>query len=624
MASSLSVGDIQVALRERLFPTVTTWNRLEGRPRTQAFDRSLKAEIRDALWMLTRQWQMGEFRGSDAGSPVFAKLLFQTTRLTKYQPGSGAAQLLDYSVPLETTVERRPVPMQRQQQILSLNIRLVMARQWLALVANVGDYRAAYITAYPIAKPDPTQKQSVEVCAHPEAWDTFQALTGRAMDGGALYQYLAADPAHHAYDGVVGIAYSDRAPIDDRARKFMAWAARFLAQPPPAEDKAWIPERLEYQFSASAPLSDGTEAVYVAQEYYSGRLDWYSLDRDAGATALGAVHGSNDTGLPPDTPFTTIPVPVSFSGMPNTRWWAFEDRSTNFGDVDASTTDLAKLLFMEFALVYSNDWFIVPCTLPAGSLVKVQGLAVTNVFGDRLWIQAADQGLEKDWGRWSLFTIDLLNAPDGQSSVDPTLLLLPTLAKAQTSPPLEEVMLVRDEVANMAWAVEKTVALATGISRRGQEVAAQTLNYLQSLISGGVVTPPPPMAAAVRYQVMNTVPENWIPMIPVHVPNNNREIQLQRAAMPRILQGDQAPPVKVQPLTSLLRHGLDLKPAQTYFLHEEEVPRAGVQATQYFQRTRWTAGKVLTWLRARKQPGRGEASSGLGFDRLVDQNSNEG
>ena len=43
------------------------------------------------------------------------------------------------------------------------------------------------------------------------------------------------------------------------------------------------------------------------------------------------------------------------------------------------------------------------------------------------------------------------------------------------------------------------------------------------------------MMAPVRYQVMNSVPENWIPFIPVHVPNNNREIQLQRVAMPRVL-----------------------------------------------------------------------------------------
>ena len=42
--------------------------------------------------------------------------------------------------------------------------------------------------------PDPTQKQNVDVCSHPEAWDTFQALAGRAMDGGALLEYLLADP----------------------------------------------------------------------------------------------------------------------------------------------------------------------------------------------------------------------------------------------------------------------------------------------------------------------------------------------------------------------------------------------------------------------------------------------
>ena len=133
------------------------------------------------------------------------------------------------------------------------------------------------------------------------------------------------------------------------------------------------------------------------------------------------------------------------------------------------------------------------------------------------------------------------------------------------------------------------------------------------------------MTAAVRYQAMNSVPENWIPFIPVHVPNNNREVQLQRAAMPRILIGDNTPtPQKVQPQTSLLRQGLDLSTAQSYFLHEEEVPRAGARVSQYFARSRWTKGEVYTWLRAKKQTGRGEASSGLAFDRLVDKNNQEG
>src|SRR5687767_10110236 len=61
------ITNINEALTARLFPTVTLWNRLEGRPRTENFARALKAEVRDALWMLTKQWHMGEFFGDDAG-----------------------------------------------------------------------------------------------------------------------------------------------------------------------------------------------------------------------------------------------------------------------------------------------------------------------------------------------------------------------------------------------------------------------------------------------------------------------------------------------------------------------------------------------------------------------------
>ena len=73
MDSRYVVADLKAALDGRLFPTVTLWNRLEGRPRRDDFDRALKAEVRDALWMLTKQWQIGEFQADDAGSPLFTK-----------------------------------------------------------------------------------------------------------------------------------------------------------------------------------------------------------------------------------------------------------------------------------------------------------------------------------------------------------------------------------------------------------------------------------------------------------------------------------------------------------------------------------------------------------------------
>src|SRR5215472_18420599 len=123
MPSALPVADIKVALAQRTIPTITTWNRLEGRPRSQSFDRALHAEVRDALWMLTKQWQMGEFRGSDAGSPVFAKLKIDTTRLTKYRPDAQAAQPFEYAVPLDAKVERRPIPLVAGGRAIALDVR---------------------------------------------------------------------------------------------------------------------------------------------------------------------------------------------------------------------------------------------------------------------------------------------------------------------------------------------------------------------------------------------------------------------------------------------------------------------------------------------------------------------
>ena len=261
------------------------------------------------------------------------------------------------------------------------------------------DYRAAFITAYPIAKPDPAQS-SERGCLRPSRSFGIRSRRWRAAPWMAARStnISLADAAHHAYDGIAGIAPGDSERSRRPREEIPRLGRHAFSRSRLVDDNAWVPEKLEYQFAASAPMPDGGEKVYVADEYYAGRLDWYSLDVDAGITALDAVPGSETTGLPPDTPFTTIPVPVSFSGMPNTRWWTFEDNATNFGDIDASTTDLAKLLFMEFALVYSNDWFVIPCTLPAGALAKVQGLAVTNVFGERFWIEAAGKGVDEDWG----------------------------------------------------------------------------------------------------------------------------------------------------------------------------------------------------------------------------------
>jgi hypothetical protein len=46
------------------------WTRLEPQSVTGDPLPGLEARVHDPLWLLGRQWQVGEFQGEDAGSPL--------------------------------------------------------------------------------------------------------------------------------------------------------------------------------------------------------------------------------------------------------------------------------------------------------------------------------------------------------------------------------------------------------------------------------------------------------------------------------------------------------------------------------------------------------------------------
>src|SRR5688572_21842073 len=102
--------ELKTIVKEKTYPMTFSWSRLEGRPRANDFSRALKAEVRDALWMLTKQWQMGEFEGDDAGSPVVAKLCTSIAEVDKYRADGKDVQAFDKEVPFEAKVEQRPLP----------------------------------------------------------------------------------------------------------------------------------------------------------------------------------------------------------------------------------------------------------------------------------------------------------------------------------------------------------------------------------------------------------------------------------------------------------------------------------------------------------------------------------
>jgi len=624
MNKYVAIDDIKPILEGKLLlPTITLWNRLEGRPRTEDFDRALKAEIRDPLWMLTKQWQMGEFEGDDAGSPITAKVHIETTELTKYRAADNDVQAFNDDVPLETKVEQRAIPFQSGSQNLSLDLRMLMGRRWLKLVGGLEpDLKQKFIARFAIENPDPDDEMDAMVCAHQLAWQKVSAVAGRSMDGWDLYQYLKADPTHHAYDDIAIVNNAIEADIETAEVEFISWYEALFYQPLDENNNAWIPERLEYAFECSAP-NDGGEKHLVAEEYYHGHLDWYNLDISPSPNGIGSVPETDPPPVPAEVESSLtssfIPTPINFDGMPHTRWWTFEDGNTNFGDIDADTTDINKLLLMEFALVSANDWFLMPFTVPAGTIANVRGMSVTNVFGERTWVEASGKGQDEDWQRWSMFSLNVQG--DKEVPADLSLVVLPSVPKIQQSMPFDSVHLVRDEMANMVWGIETVIPLPSGDSKSGRSAGFDLKKFYNRLVKQNLPEEPVEVEdlenkANIRYQLMSQVPENWIPFIPVHIENNHREIQLRRAAMPRIIKDDPNLPKKIRPRSDLLRFGIDKEIPHTYDLHEEEVPRSSVQVSQSFQRTRWYDGQVFNWFGVRKQIGRGEKSSNLGFDRI--------
>lgn len=591
--------DITRAIDLQLHPTITMWNRLEGRPRTFQFDKALKAEVRDALWMLCKQWQMGEFKGEDAGSVVFSKIKINTSTLSNFTLGNAAAQDIHYKVPLETLIEQKKIPMLRGGARIALDIRLQLGKYWQMLLKREGfnSYIQAYIQAFPFILPT-RDRDNDHIYGHKDELQHWMAISGRCMDG---YELLSALKA--GSDATANITLQDVAhkiQIDNLADAFITYYEQSYMQPADTKEQAWLPDRLEYKASLSSN-ANGIKDIFSADEYYQGHLDWYSFNLKSMQTNVVA---SEQTFLD-----TFIPTHVEFEGMPEKRWWKFEDAKTSFGNIAPNTTELSKLMLIQFGLSFANDWFLVPFVLPIGSIADVRGIAVHNNFGDTYWIEATEKEEETAIKNWSVFK--QTSAPNSKK-----LFLCPSAIKVQEGESLEDLWLIRDEQANMVWGIEKVIPSARGVAVQGAEYAMQKRKYHESFINNQLV--PIPYAANAYYNAMTTVPENWIPFIPVHAEGHKRQIQLQRASMPRIIEGDPNPPKKIKPMGSILREGLDNIPKPlAYYLHEEEVTRSGTRIVQNYQRTRWIDGSVFVWMASKKKTGRGEGNSGLLFDQLA-------
>ena len=579
-------------------PSITSWMRLEPRSRNAEMNTSLQARVYDPLWLLARQWQLGEFQGEDNGSPVMARWRGEAGRLTRYHSGAIApntqvnAPRYDGSrMPLETRVERESVRRAREGTPTPENLKLA-AEAGLHFLRLLGQqplsqsYGELFRSKFPFPPLTTEQREALD----PGSLSFLEIVGPRVPDGRRLYSALRPQSGGRVkLPADLPVAQADVAEVEKAAEGWIEWCDAFFSEPA-GGDPSWSAERMEYAFSVGTRLSD-REHVLTAQEYFEGHLDWYAFDSNAEVTLGGAA----DNALTEITR-TVIPAPISFRGMPAARFWEFEDAQVDFGSVDAGPTDLARMLLVEFALTYGNDWFVIPIELDVGSLYRTRSLVITDTFGVRTLIKPASE-LGPPRSTWRMFQHSYLRGSGFTKPASNLFFLPPALLKSLESRPIEEVLFLRDEMANLAWAVERLI----------ESPAEQPLNrfeaYLEQRRRRGQESPQSPRAAEeiLRYRLTTDIPDYWVPLMPVRT---EKGLRLKRGAVLKT-DGSREP---VHALGRILESGHELS------LYEEEVPREGIRVTRKYEYTRWYDGSTHLWIGRRKQIGRGEGSSGLRFD----------
>ncbi|WP_155523962.1 hypothetical protein [Nodosilinea nodulosa] len=577
--------------------SITTWMRLEPQIRSADMTLGLQARVYDPLWLMTRQWQIGEFQGEDNGSPAAAHWQGEAARCTRYYPGALAAQAIapgqpydSSTIAIETQVERERVRPQETQEATAAKLHLATeaGQQFLRLLDRQTlskRYRDAFTRSYAFTPLTATERQHLDR----DSLSFLDLVMARVPDGRKLYVALAEAQRSSQLPPNLQIAPADVAGVLATSAQWLRWYETLFSEPQSA-NPAWLPERMEYGFSLAARLASG-EQVLTAEEYFSGRTDWYDFALNPGAS-LGA--GDDPGGQP--MACTTIPAPISYRGMPSPRFWEFEDAQVDFGAVSAAPEDLARLLLIEFALTYGNDWFVIPIELPVGSLCRTDSLVITNTFGDRTLIRAASD-LGGPPAAWRMFQLSARPKPGQTEAIADAnpFFLAPALVNSVAGKPIEDVLFLRDEMANMAWGVEQIVESAT----------ERPLNRLeQSSIELAAANP---SEGILQYRLASPVPNYWIPLLPVQA---NDGLRLKRGA---VLKADGAAEL-VQARGTILNPDLPDSPGLT--LYEEEVPRESIRVTRGYHLARWMDGSTHLWVGRRKTVGRGEGSSGLRFDSI--------
>jgi len=550
-----------------------------------------EARLADPAWMLGRQWQFGELNGEDAGSVVAVHVASRALPITAWAP------LDDTTVNLVGVLWRPWHPGAVLEELVQdvpalalgsgLRQRAEAGAQLAELLVDAGEPRlaAALATRYPVAvDADPESPEEpvagesddekaarlAKVAARdaldPQAMRLLRVLREAVPDGRALATELAAgDPA-----------WLVDADDPDAVRSVLARWLTWLTGAPDSGG-AWSTERLEYRFALR--FGDGDNAVFArGTQFGSAEMRWSDLEWFD--TAAGALPDGAPPGSAVETSATMLATPLRFPGMPVDRYWQLEDGKVDLGAIEAQGTDLARLCLAEFAMSSGDDWLSVPVDGLLGAINQVSSVRLTDDFGETVAVPELSD---------PEFTMFRVSTASGR--LLPGVVLPPVAAGRLVGEPVEEVLFLRDEMANMAWAIEQTVQGRSGDPRsRASEPQPEPDPWPENLTAEERV-----------YRLQTAVPSHWIPLVPI-APRSGH-LALRKGALLR----DGEPVLAV---------GVTLAPTPLTF-PGEELPREGVHLRAAPVLARRADGTYVRWAAYLVRTGRGEASSKLAWDSAL-------
>jgi hypothetical protein len=419
--------------------SITSWVRLEPRSRDADLVPGVEARLHDPLWLLARQRQLGELDGTDAGSVVTARTRAEVARVDAVR-GAGGWRPID---PDRTPLAVALAPAVDEPAMRPAIARRARAgRHLLRVLAAAGLTNAdaaVFLARYPLA---------VDATLLDETDAQFaRSIAGRVPDGEAAANELTTllpAPASQL-PAAFGVPAARIAAASAACRRWLAWAQAFHRTASPA----WRPDELAYRYDVRV-ASAGHDTVLSAPYDGDGAVRWYDVDAAAGAPATRA---------PTTIVGTSLPARVRYRGMPARRYWELEDAAVHWPSLDAGPGDIGRILFIEFGLTFADHWLTVPLEVPAGSLTRVTSLIVTDTFGVRAQVSAAAD-LDRQRGSTAWRFLEVASA-----TVAGPLVFIPPAAAALDGPTVEVIDFIRDDIADVVWAIDRTALGADGRPR---------------------------------------------------------------------------------------------------------------------------------------------------------------